>query len=143
MKNQLGYFRRNFMAKTHSISSITTAPMVTPELVTTTVAHTITLHPLKRKKYKLSGYISTKDVYIREVIYSNPATIVVWSDGTKTISKCTENDNYNEEFGLTLCILKKVLGATAVKNILVDWVPEQTFFTAQKITIADLLRKYK
>ena len=97
----------------------------------------------KSIRYKLSGYIPSINTYIKEVIYSNPATIVIWSDGTKTVSKCTENDKYVEEIGLTLCILKKVLGATAVKNILDDWVPEQTSFNAQKITLSDVMKKHK
>jgi len=127
---------------------ITTTPTVIPAETTTatsviSIPYFTTTAMRKSIRYKLSGYIPSKNTYIKEVIYSNPATIVIWSDGTKTISKCTENDEYNEEMGLVLCVLKKTLGATQVKNILADWVPEQTSFNAQKITLSDIMKKHK
>ena len=47
----------------------------------------------------------------RRVIYNNPATIVYWMDGTKTIVKC-ENEIFDEEKGLAMCIAKKAMGNT-------------------------------
>lgn len=47
---------------------------------------------------------------IKNVIFSNPATIVLWSDGTKTVVKCQENDIYDPEKGLAMAISKKALG---------------------------------
>lgn len=47
---------------------------------------------------------------IEKVIFNGPATIVFWSDGTKTIVKCTEDDIYDQEKGLAMAICKKVLG---------------------------------
>lgn len=44
---------------------------------------------------------------IERVIYSEPATIVFWDDGTKTISKCDEQDEYDELTGFLMCVLKK------------------------------------
>ena len=44
---------------------------------------------------------------IKRVIYSEPATIVFWDDGTKTISKCDEQDEYDELTGFLMCVLKK------------------------------------
>ena len=44
---------------------------------------------------------------IKRVIYSEPATIVFWDDGTKTISKCVEQDEYDELTGFLMCVLKK------------------------------------
>ncbi len=46
-------------------------------------------------------------VKIERVIYSEPATIVFWDDGTKTISKCDEQDEYDELTGFLMCVLKK------------------------------------
>ena len=66
----------------------------------------------KQKQYKFPGVVvdsKGNTVYIKEVIYSNPATIVIWSDKTKTICKAVEDDTYNPEAGLAICILKKVL----------------------------------
>lgn len=47
---------------------------------------------------------------IKKVIYNNPATIVLWEDGTKTIVKCQDNDTYDPEKGLAMCFAKKALG---------------------------------
>ena len=49
---------------------------------------------------------------IDKVYFNNPYTIVIWKDGTKTMVKCQENDVYNPETGLALCISKKALGNT-------------------------------
>ena len=80
--------------------------------------------------YNYSGNLPyvNPDVYIKEVIYSDPATIVFWSDGTKTISKCRYPDVYSKETGLSLCILKKILGGVALRHLLEDWIPEQESF---------------
>lgn len=59
---------------------------------------------------------------IKEVIFNDPATVVIWWDGTKTVVKCNEGDTYNKEFGLLACITKKFTGNTGRWNeILKDW----------------------
>lgn len=47
---------------------------------------------------------------IDRVIFNNPATIVFWKDGTKTVVKKQKGDRYSKEAGLALCYMKKVLG---------------------------------
>lgn len=49
------------------------------------------------------------------VIYNNPATIVYWKDGTKTVVKCDPEDEYNPMTGLALCYMKKFLGNNSRK----------------------------
>lgn len=44
---------------------------------------------------------------IERVIFNGPATIVFWPDGTKTVVKCDENDPWDPEVGILLCIIKK------------------------------------
>lgn len=62
---------------------------------------------------------------IRDVIFNNPATIVFWADGTKTVVKCQEDDIYDEEVGLALCFAKKALGNKSnFNNVFKKWVPE-------------------
>ena len=46
---------------------------------------------------------------IKDVIFNNPATIVFWSDGTKTVVKA-DNEPYDPEKGLAMAIAKKVMG---------------------------------
>lgn len=50
------------------------------------------------------------NVNIREVIFDNPATIVLWSDGTKTVVKCGPDDIFDKEKGLAMAIVKKMAG---------------------------------
>lgn len=47
---------------------------------------------------------------IADVIFSGPATIVQWKDGTKTVVKCSEGENFDPEKGLVMAITKKALG---------------------------------
>lgn len=47
---------------------------------------------------------------IADVIFSGPATIVKWKDGTKTVVKCSKGDNFDPEKGLAMAITKKALG---------------------------------
>ena len=49
-------------------------------------------------------------VRIKNVIYNDPATIVFWTDGSKTVVKCGERDTYDPEKGLAMCIVKKIYG---------------------------------
>jgi hypothetical protein len=52
----------------------------------------------------------TNNPKIKDVIFNNPATIVFWSDGTKTVVKCQEDDIYDPEKGLAMAISKKFFG---------------------------------
>lgn len=49
-------------------------------------------------------------VCIRKVIFNDPATVVLWSDGTKTVVKCGPEDTYDMEKGLAMAIVKKMAG---------------------------------
>lgn len=63
---------------------------------------------------------------VEKVIYNDPATIVIWRDGTKTVVKCQPGDTYDEEKGLLMCICKKYFGNTGNFNeVLKKWVPEK------------------
>ena len=62
---------------------------------------------------------------IRKVIFNAPATIVLWTDDTKTVVKCGKNDTYDLEKGLALCIAKKYLGNKSnFNNVFKEWLPE-------------------
>ena len=49
---------------------------------------------------------------IKNVIFNDPATIVFWADGTKTVVKCQEGDIYDPEKGMAMAISRKALGDT-------------------------------
>ena len=67
---------------------------------------------------------------IKDVIFNDPATIVLWADGTKTVVKCQEGDLYSEELGLAMCFAKKALGNKSnFNNVFHKWVPEEEGIT--------------
>ena len=59
---------------------------------------------------------------IKSVIFNDPATIVFWEDGTKTIVKCQKEngDTYSKETGLAMAIPKKALGNKGNFNNIFD-----------------------
>ena len=64
---------------------------------------------------------------IKEVIFNDPATIILWKDGTKTVVKCSENDEYDPEKGMAMAICKKILGNKGnYYSIFSKWLPEET-----------------
>lgn len=63
-----------------------------------------------KKTTERSNYMPT-DIrgVIKNVKFNPPATIVFWTDNTKTVVKCNGED-YDPEKGLAMCICKKMLG---------------------------------
>lgn len=59
---------------------------------------------LQSRDTELFGMCS---ISIRKVIFNPPATVVYWSDGTKTVVKCSANDMFDPEKGLAMCIAKR------------------------------------
>ena len=53
---------------------------------------------------------TTKLPEIKDVIFNEPATIILWADGTKTVVKCQEGEGYDPEKGMAMAISKKALG---------------------------------
>ena len=62
-----------------------------------------TIKTLYNKIYKL------EQKYIETVIFNDPATIVFWNDGTKTVVK-VQNEKFDPEKGLAMAIAKKYFG---------------------------------
>lgn len=66
----------------------------------------------KPKQHQLFGGPITMSPAIPEierVIFSDPATIVFWKDGTKTVVKA-HNEEYDPEKGLAMAMIKKLYG---------------------------------
>lgn len=55
---------------------------------------------------------ATNAAAIKDVIFAPPATIVYWSDGSKTVVKCNVNDIFDPEKGLAMAIAKRCAGNT-------------------------------
>lgn len=91
---------------------------------------------------------ATSTAAIKDVIFAPPATIVYWSDGSKTVVKCSEKDVFDPEKGLAMAVAKRCGGnnGSYYKEIR-NWVeksgkryPESP--TAGKAVNLDALKKY-
>ena len=51
-----------------------------------------------------------KALGIERVLFNDPATIVFWTDGTKTVVKCRKGDKWDAEKGLAMACAKKLMG---------------------------------
>lgn len=47
---------------------------------------------------------------VKKIIFNDPATIVYWKDGTKTVVKCQKGDYFDPEKGFAMAFLKKCWG---------------------------------
>ena len=76
------------------------------------------------------SYYKPADTYlvrffdVKRVIFNNPATIVIWKNGDKTVVKCGERDEYDPEKGLAMCFAKHALGDKgSYYNVFKDLLP--------------------
>ena len=62
---------------------------------------------------------------IKKVIFNEPATIVFWGDGTKTVVRDSEG-KFDPEKGLAMAISKKALGNKGnYYDVFRKWLPEE------------------
>ena len=50
---------------------------------------------------------------VKRIVYRNPATIVFWQDGTKTVVKCMDGEPFEKYAGFCAALAKKVFGSTS------------------------------
>ena len=63
---------------------------------------------------------------IKNVIFNDPATIVFWENGTKTVVKCQDGDEFDPEKGLAMAVAKKAYGNKgSYCNKLKKWLPKE------------------
>ena len=63
--------------------------------------------------------------FIKKVKFNPPATIVFWTDNTKTVVKC-QGEDYDPEKGLAMCISKKFLGDKGnYYEVFKKWLPKE------------------
>lgn len=61
---------------------------------------------------------------IERVIFNNPATIILWRDGTKTVVK-VHGEPFDKEKGMAMAILRKLCGSKIRKEFK-KWTSEGT-----------------
>ena len=69
---------------------------------------------------------------IKKIIENNPATVILWEDGTKTMAKCQDGDVFDFEKGVLICSLKKLIGNKATNELLNQMEKEKTNISAKK-----------
>jgi hypothetical protein len=77
---------------------------------------TITTTGLSNKKETKNKF----DLKPTNIIFNNPATIVHWNDGTKTVVKIMEGDTYDETYGVAMCYTKKIFGSNSKFKKMID-----------------------
>lgn len=91
----------------------------------------VDLNSLKVDLNSLFGVKSVErktDMRIKKVYFNDPATVVLWEDGTKTIVKAGKGDIYDPEKGLAMAIAKKALGNQGnYYEVFKKWLPEEGF----------------
>lgn len=85
----------------------------------------------KIAEYTRNDVIMTEKAYemlarcIVKVIFNDPATIVLWGDGTKTVVKA-KNEPFDPEKGLAMAIAKKHFGNTGCYyEVFKRWLPKE------------------
>lgn len=79
------------------------------------------------RKLRADNDSKTNAIQIKNVIFNDPATIVLWNDGTKTVVKRGKNDTYDPEKGLAMAISKKTLGNNGnYYEVFKKWLPNIT-----------------
>jgi len=67
-------------------------------------------YKIHRGREMCSVPITPKKPLPKKVIFSGPATTILWKDGTKTTVKCSSEDVWDDDVGIAMCYLKKMLG---------------------------------
>ena len=72
-------------------------------------------------------YVSNRSLPMpkpKKIILNDPATIILWSDNTKTIVKKNSKDKkFDPEKGIALCYMKKALGNKGnYNNVFKEWI---------------------
>lgn len=81
------------------------------------------------------------ELMVTDVIYNDPATVVYWSDNTRTVVKCQPDDTYDPKTGFLLALCKKVCGNTGKYNdLLRECIPEYGEKEAQTDPSIDQMR---
>lgn len=102
------------------------------------------------RRMKYSDHLKKGEMLsmIDKVIFNNPATIVIWANGDKTVVKC-DGEKYDPEKGLAMAITKYLLGNNQgyYYDIFTKWLPKKKTHSKKVVLKAvekeQVVRKYK
>jgi hypothetical protein len=85
--------------------------MITPDTLAYIHKDTETAVDMYYRAMKAGKRVGEKSTpKIEKVLFKDPATIVFWKDGTKTVVKAQRKEKYDPEKGLVMAMVKKILG---------------------------------
>lgn len=67
---------------------------------------------IKRHAEAINKEAAAKLLKPKRVIYHDPATIIIWNDGSKTIVKCSPDTEYDAYAGFCSAVAKKLYGSS-------------------------------
>ncbi len=67
------------------------------------------------------GQIDLAKVKPTKILIQGTATIIWWSDGTKTVVKCQKGDKMDPEKGIAMCVMKKFMGTNKTGSNYLDF----------------------
>ncbi len=88
--------------------------------------------------YKKGSLFGMNGLRIKNVIFNEPATVVYWDDGDKTVVKCGKGEQCDPEKGLAMAISKKALGNRGnYFNEFKKWLPKESTDATEYISLKD------
>ena len=81
---------------------------------------------------------------VENVIFNDPATIVFWNDGTKTVVKAQNGEAFDPEKGLAMAICKKMIGKNTGRyyETFKKWLPNANNDSLEEPTSIDLVSMF-
>lgn len=114
------------------------------------VVHREILNYITNDIYTTKEAVKTMRDSIKKIIFNDPATIIIWGNGDKTIVKCGEGETYDPEKGMAMAIAKHFLGDKGnYYKTFKKWLPkehetvkESKSNTERFISIRDFCNRY-
>ena len=76
----------------------------------------------EKNRKKIDAFMDTID----KVYFNNPATVIKWKDGTKTVVKCQKGDTYDAEKGFAMALIKGLFYNSSYFNTIFEkWLPKE------------------
>ena len=115
MEDKIGYEKFFESLENYSYEK----PIVASECVWDTAYNTLSFKPVLSPKITINA---------KKIIFNPPATIILWTDGDKTVAKCSKNEIFDPEKGIAMCTLKKLLtqkGYNSMRKEASKWIKER------------------
>lgn len=78
----------------------------------------------------------------KKIILNGPATVVMWMDGTKTVVKLKEGDQYDEYTAFTAALAKKIFGGTNYIRRMIEGCTVDQRTLEEKFEVAPIVNQF-